>query len=98
MACCAGWARKWCETGWRKCHGELAGSVIAGGNIEGDDPGFLDFSSGDYRPGAKSALRDRATATKAQAIDILFEPPTLKGPGIKRTLVGPLDVGCFEGK
>lgn len=85
------------KPGWKKCHGTLAGEILASGNIETPDPGFVNFMTGDFRPGAASALRNTAAPVLGNPLEILFEPPTPKTPGVKRIPNGSLDLGCFEG-
>ncbi len=86
------------KPGWRKCHGELKGTISATGMIEADNPGFVDPAQGDYQPGAKSVLRDVGIEAPPRSLPVEFEPPWLNRPAAKRPLTGRMDLGCFEGK
>ena len=86
------------KPGWRKSHGQLKGEVTATGMIEGDDPGFVDLTEGDFEPAKKSLLRDQGVDAISRTLAVEFEPPWLNRPGAKRPLTGRIDIGCFEGK
>lgn len=59
----------WLKPGWVDSHSGVPADVVdAGGNVESDDPGFVDFAAQDYRlvPGADAA--DAGTALHPEAL------------------------------
>ncbi len=86
------------KPGWKKCFGELKGSVIANDMIEHENPGFSDPAQGDYRPGPSSELRDHGVTAPPRTLPVEFEPPVINQPGKQRMTSRQPDPGCFEGK
>ncbi len=59
----------WLPAGWQASHeSSLLGSLLAWDNLEGDVPGFLDFSAGDFRLTADSLCRAAGAELQAEII------------------------------
>lgn len=58
----------WLKSGWVESHSGDADVVDAGGNVEGSDPGFADFSAQDFRPLPGADPVDAGTALHADAL------------------------------
>lgn len=108
------------EANWTKGSATFAGSnnwVVNGavnvpaswtGTLQGADPGFADFSGGDFRPGPASPLRNAAAASPAGPAGSPFPdpaplPPTLAPPTrarpeapLPRASTGAVDIGAYE--
>jgi hypothetical protein len=87
----------WLKTGYKECHGRLAGSISDSDNITGNAPGFRDEAAGDLR------LVDTSPARNAG----LLLPKSLEAYPVKYELVPPFgfrkrpsddrpDLGAFE--
>ncbi|MBU1948452.1 MAG: polysaccharide-degrading enzyme [Candidatus Eisenbacteria bacterium] len=88
----------WIKPGWVLCHGSTPGEVVDYGNVEGQDPGFIDFAEQSFE------LRDGSDAIDA-GVDLAAGIETDHRPVmeyVKHALSRPrhddsiLDIGAYE--
>ncbi len=88
----------WLVEGWADTHDVLTGEVLdMGGNVVGDDPGFVDFANQNFWPGGQSALLDAAGAL-ADGADGVEWVYVMHQAGMPRAEDGSLDIGAYEGR
>lgn len=91
----------WFKTQWRVSHSTFSGTITNdGSNIEGNIPGFVDFTKDDYHLGASSPATDAGTALHP---DLLASHPLeyqykYHRQGEKRADDNAIDIGAFEKK
>ena len=90
----------WLPIGWRQTHEaslEPGASVSDQGNVEGDDPGFVDLDGQDFHLAADSQARDAAgglpAATAAYPADSEYR---VHQQAEARPADGTMDIGAFE--
>lgn len=90
--------QNWLKPGWVTCHGASPGVVRDHGNVEGQDPGFVDPGAQDYTPAEGSPCIDAGAALDPE-IAALHTPVleyvrhALSRP---RPEDGRLDIGAYE--
>jgi hypothetical protein len=89
----------WLMDGWVNSHSSFSGSIVDhGSNIEGTDPGFVDFANQDYSPAPGSAC-ENAGCTLTAAVLPTHQPAsqyTRHKRGSVRPDDGAPDLGAFE--
>lgn len=87
----------WLKQGWQDSHGALSGSVSLGtGNIDGTDPGFVDFNAEDYHPANGSPLLDGAVGLHAEAAGHPVDRQYRRHlQSIPRDTSAPMDIGAL---
>jgi hypothetical protein len=90
----------WLPVGWRQTHEaslEPGASVSDLGNVEGDDPGFVDVDGKDFHLSSDSQARDAAGELPAETAD---DPPEgqyrVHQQAEARPVDGHMDIGAFE--
>jgi len=85
----------WLSEGWVEAHGGFSGTITEEEtNYTGADPGFADFNSDNFSPGAGSALLGTAgeISPEAPPVDLMYVP---HNGGEQRDETN--DIGAFEG-
>ena len=87
----------WYKPGYVASFGTVTGSVVdTGGNVTGNDPGFLDLAGQDFRLSAGSPLRGRAVAPPPEANAHPVEWQYVKHTGSeRRAQVSPAHIGAY---
>ncbi|MBU1239481.1 right-handed parallel beta-helix repeat-containing protein, partial [Myxococcota bacterium] len=87
----------WLPTGWREVHGSNNGTITPLDNIEETDPGFTDFSGGDYTLGGTSDAIDGGRALEAALASYpLSRQYLIHQSSEPRPVAGANDPGAFE--
>jgi hypothetical protein len=86
----------WLKTGWQESHSGLTGVIYdEGGNVIGDNPGFMDATAQDYHLNDSSACIDAGTSLHPEADHLSYQ--YVKHLAWEpRPSSGPLDIGAFE--
>ncbi len=90
--------QNWLKPGWVACHGSTPGIIHDYGNVEGEDPRFVDPGNGLYELLEGSACID-AAAEPDPTIAALHTPVmeyVRHGRGRPRPDDGALDIGAYE--
>ncbi|AMV19001.1 right-handed parallel beta-helix repeat-containing protein [Planctomyces sp. SH-PL14] len=93
----------WFKEGWKKCHGDIQGSVTDNDTLIGKkgteaatDPGFVNLAGLDFRLRANAAARQPRPATGLPSPHVLtIEPPTPTRPAQRRPAETVLFPGAF---
>lgn len=85
----------WLKTGWVPCHFAPPGGTIRddGGNLTGQEPGFIDTAGGNYRLTQASPCIDSHTRSPTVKPDFDGIPRPLDGNNSGEAL---MDIGAFE--
>jgi len=86
----------WLKTGWQESHSGLTGVIYdEGGNVIGDNPGFMDATAQDYHLNDSSACIDAGTSLHPEADHLSYQ--YVKHLAWEpRPSSGLLDIGAFE--
>ena len=88
----------WLAQGWREVHGILQGTLTASDNIDGDFPGFNDFSNQDYSLSVISPCVDTGNDPDSSLLpdhNLPFQYVRHQAAG-PRPLDETIDLGAFE--
>jgi hypothetical protein len=86
----------WLKTGWRDSHDGLTGVIYnEGGNVTGENPGFVDATPQDYHLNGASPCINAGTSLHPDAYALSHQYVKHRASEL-RPASGPLDVGAFE--
>jgi len=87
----------WYKPGYVSTFGSLTGSVVdTGGNLTGNDPGFVSLAAQDFHPGPGAPLRGQSVALPAEAHALPVDWQYLKHTqGEQRAQASPAHIGAY---